>query len=185
MKKGFFEIASNSKDRKYNELTYMTCLTITICQSSLDIFSCVSPLSAVRFTSSLRSVWCDRFLTGFYNVVARSVQGFTPQMSLAAGTKWFQNNLHLILCIGFCELGFWLLCKMFTSPSILLSGLCILYHNFYLYFPVTFLHYSLFSGVHIAESIQLKKCLSWVSRRLSPRGTELWLWNGLLELNSF
>jgi hypothetical protein len=42
--------------------------------------------------------------------------------------------LHLIVYIGFHGLG--LLHNIFSALSILISGLCMLYHSFIAYFPV-------------------------------------------------
>jgi hypothetical protein len=60
-------------------------------------------------------------------------------MVLATGTEELHNIIQLTLCIGFHELG--LLHKIFTSPSILDSGLCMLYHIFIIhyshYLPLT------------------------------------------------
>jgi hypothetical protein len=57
-------------------------------------------------------------------------------MALSVGSKWFPRILLLILCIGLHGLG--LLArfgaKNSTSVSILVSGPCMLYRNFYCIF---------------------------------------------------
>jgi hypothetical protein len=54
---------------------------------------------------------------------------------------------YLILCIGFHELG--LLQNIVTSVSILVSCLCMLYHNFIAYFPVISHRQILISGIYV------------------------------------
>jgi hypothetical protein len=57
----------------------------------------------------------------------------TPQMELATGTIYFYKPHQFILYIGFHGLGLFvrMLHKISTSISILISGMCMLYHNFY------------------------------------------------------
>jgi hypothetical protein len=67
-----------------------------------------------------------------------------PQMALAVGTKWFHNikfsnSYALVIMDLVCWLD--LLHKLSTSFFILISGLCMIYHNFYCkfscYLPLT------------------------------------------------
>jgi hypothetical protein len=81
------EIESNSRYRKYKESAHMVCLTNLISQPSLDISPTWNPLISNEVTKSQRSVWCDRFLQGF----SPECSGFTPQMALAVGSKWFHE----------------------------------------------------------------------------------------------
>jgi hypothetical protein len=80
-------------------------------------------------------------------------------MTLAVGTKWFHRILHLILRIGFHGLSS--LHKLFTSLSILVLGLCMLYHNLYCVFSYHLPSISLVSGIYIAVII-----LTWVVQSL-------------------
>jgi hypothetical protein len=71
---------------------------------------------------------------------------FTPQMALPLGIKWFHKILHLILYTDFLGRGF--LHTTYTSLSILISGLCMLHHNFYCIFSCISLWQSLVSYLH-------------------------------------
>jgi hypothetical protein len=75
--------------------------------------------------------------------------------------KMVSEILRLILCIGF--LGFGLLHKIFTSLSILVSGMCTV---FIVYFPVISLQRSLVSGIYIAVVI-LRWVVLWLRLALS------------------
>jgi hypothetical protein len=67
-------IESNSRYRKYKELAYMACLTNLISQPSLNISPVWIPLINNKVSTQQRSVWCDRFFMGLYEVLVLSVQ---------------------------------------------------------------------------------------------------------------
>jgi hypothetical protein len=88
---------------------------------------------------------------------------FSPYSTGGAGgrLKMVLQILHLILCIDFHGLGLLARCvaKNFTSVYILVSSLCILYHNFYCMCSCYLLSKSLVSGIYVAAVI-----LTWVVR---------------------
>jgi hypothetical protein len=91
-------------------------------------------------------------------------------MALVVGTKWFHKIFQLISCIGFHELGLLArsLHKIFTSLSVLVSGLCLLHHNFYFafscYLPLTSLVWDIYIGVVI-----LTQVVQWLRLAFSRR----------------
>jgi hypothetical protein len=72
------------------------------------------------------------FFVGFCKILVPRIQFFIPQMALVVGKKLYHSILQLILWVGFHGLGFFH--KISTSFSILVSGLCMCYHNFYYIF---------------------------------------------------
>jgi hypothetical protein len=109
-------------------------------------------------TNSERSVWCDRFFMAFYKVLFPSVQ-FHSTDGASGRHNIVTQILHLILCAVFMDLVCWqgLLHTLFTSISILVSGMWMPYRNFYVYFPVISLRHSLVSGIYVTVVI-----LTWV-----------------------
>jgi predicted GIY-YIG superfamily endonuclease len=75
---GNLEIECSNRYRKYKESDHMACLTKLIIQPSSDISPIWVPLisNEVR-NSQRRSVCCDRFFMGFYNVLVLRVQFYS------------------------------------------------------------------------------------------------------------
>jgi hypothetical protein len=131
----FDEIFLNSvrfSDQSTFHLAHTAYLTNPISQPSLDISPIWISLSAMRLPTDREdqydvadSSWVS---IGFQSWVFR----FYSTYGASNRQKLVSQLLHLILCTGFHDLG--LLHKMFTSLSVLLSGLCMLYHKFYYIF---------------------------------------------------
>jgi hypothetical protein len=106
------EIESKSRYRKYKELAHMAFLTNLISQQSLDISPIWIYHISNKVTNSHRSVSCDSFFMGIYNILVLSVQ-FHFTHGASGRQKWFHKILHLILQIAFHGL---VCCIKFSSP---------------------------------------------------------------------
>jgi hypothetical protein len=113
--------------RKYKESVLMVCLTNMISQLNLDISPIWTPLIRNEVTNSEKASMMCQILheISFWSRVLR----FYSTDSARVMHRMVSQILHLILFISFHGLG--LLHEIFTSFSILVSCLCMFYHNFY------------------------------------------------------